>query len=65
MEEFPAFGTTRDLAELVQKPESSVRHWRQQGTGPAYFRLGKSVRYRREDVESWIAEQIQREPASA
>lgn len=57
-ETFPALGTTRDLAEFVKKPESTVRHWRQTGTGPSYFRLGKSVRYRREDVEKWLEVQM-------
>lgn len=27
------------------------------GIGPAYVKIGRSVRYRRDDIEAWILEQ--------
>ncbi|MCZ4539854.1 helix-turn-helix transcriptional regulator [Dietzia maris] len=28
--------------------------WRHQGVGPAYVKVGRLVRYRREDVDAWL-----------
>lgn len=52
--------TTRDLAEFMRTPESTVRYWRSSGQGPRYFRVGKRVLYRREDVLDWMAERLER-----
>lgn len=50
--------TSEQVAELLQVPESTVGLWRQQGTGPAWLRIGKYVRYRREDVRVWVVAQV-------
>ena len=34
---------------------STLRAWKRQGRGPSYFRAGKLLRYRRTDLDSWIA----------
>lgn len=44
------------LAAWIQLPEASVRMWRYRGGGPKWHRIGKHVRYRRCDVEAWLAE---------
>jgi predicted DNA-binding transcriptional regulator AlpA len=33
---------------------ASLRRWRTNGCGPRYVKLGASVRYRIEDLESWL-----------
>jgi hypothetical protein len=36
---------------------STVRYWRHVGFGPASFRLGRRVVYRRHEVARWLEEQ--------
>jgi excisionase family DNA binding protein len=35
----------------------TVEDWRYRGTGPAFVRCGRQIRYRRADVDSWIESQ--------
>jgi hypothetical protein len=55
-------GVTSDLMTLVEAatylrtPVATLRYWRHLGIGPAGFRLGRRVMYRREDVDRWICE---------
>lgn len=42
------------IAEYVQMSVASVRRWRLFRTGPKFVKIGAAVRYRREDVESWL-----------
>ena len=45
-----------EVAEHCNIATATLRNWRCLGTGPAYLKLGKrSVRYRREDVDAFIA----------
>jgi excisionase family DNA binding protein len=46
--------TLAELAEYLQVPEQTVYTWRKRGAGPRGFRIGRHVRFRREDVEAWI-----------
>lgn len=46
--------TTAEVAELARAPISTVRYWHHLGTGPASFRLGRRVVYRRADVRQWL-----------
>ena len=45
----------RDLEEITGKARSSWQKARLTGDGPPFIRLGRLVRYRRGDVESWLA----------
>ena len=52
------FMTTDELARLLRVDPSSVRRWRTATPmqGPPYVRLSERVvKYRREDVERWLA----------
>lgn len=54
----PEFLTTQDLARLMQVDPSSVRRWRTAVPmqGPPFIRLSsRVVKYRRDDVERWLA----------
>jgi excisionase family DNA binding protein len=55
--------TPRQLAELVGVPVGTIYRWNWTGTGPARCRVGKHVRYRRADVEQWLASRVD-EPAT-
>lgn len=46
--------TTAEVAALTRAPQSTVRYWRHMGCGPASFRIGRRVVYRRRDVEQWL-----------
>ncbi len=52
----PEWLTTEALSELLGIPLATIRHWRYVGTGPAYVKLGRAVRYSRAVVERWISE---------
>lgn len=43
-----------DLAEYVGVPLTTIYKWNSEGTGPARIRVGKHVRYRWSDVETWL-----------
>lgn len=50
--------SAQDFARQIQVPTRTVLAWRQRGVGPASAKFGKHIRYRRVDVEAWIAEQV-------
>jgi excisionase family DNA binding protein len=43
------------LAQRLGVSVGTVYGWNEQGTGPPYFRVGKFVRYRVDDVDTWLA----------
>ncbi|MFJ6002954.1 helix-turn-helix transcriptional regulator [Arthrobacter sp. NPDC092385] len=45
------------LAEQLGVTERALSEWRITGRGPAFIRLGKTVRYRSATVESWLLSQ--------
>jgi excisionase family DNA binding protein len=51
-----------ELAELLGVPRRTLGQWRYTGDGPAYVKVGRHVRYRREDVDQWIESRTQRSP---
>lgn len=44
------------LASELGVPLATVHAWNYKGTAPRRVRVGKHVRYRREDVDRWLAE---------
>lgn len=42
-------------AEYLTIPEHSLDRLRYLGRGPAYIKIGKRVRYRREDLDAYLA----------
>lgn len=44
----------REVADLLRVPVPTLEHWAFKGTGPRYFRVGRHVRYRLEDVQEWL-----------
>lgn len=42
-------------ARLIGFSASTLRRWRRQGTGPRSIRVSRVVRYRRADLERFIA----------
>lgn len=47
--------TTKELAESLGIACSTLIQYRKDGTGPIYIKLGHLVRYKKEDVDAWLA----------
>lgn len=45
------------VAEKLSIPTKTLAQWRYLGKGPRYIKVGRHVRYRPEDVETWIDQQ--------
>ncbi|MER6431560.1 helix-turn-helix domain-containing protein [Streptomyces sp900105245] len=54
--EIPDLLTTKELAAYLRKPVATVRSWRYRKVGPAGFKLGRDIVYRRTAVDAWLAE---------
>lgn len=46
--------TPAELSAHLGVPENTLRDWRYQRKGPRPVRVGKYVRYRGPDVDSWL-----------
>ena len=46
--------TQVQLAAFLHKSEAWCERARWAGTGPAFLKIGRSVFYRRRDVEAWL-----------
>lgn len=51
--------TTADLAAAWQVSPGTLSNWRAQRKGPAFVRFGGLVRYHRDAVDSWLANQVE------
>ncbi len=43
-----------ELAEHLGVSVQRLATWRHEGAGPSYVKVGRLVRYRRIDVDSWL-----------
>ena len=50
--------SAQDLADYLEVPVKTIYAWRHRNTGPRGFRVGKHLRFRWRDVESWMAERL-------
>ena len=48
--------TIHDVSVMLHIPVDTLYGWRHRGCGPASYRVGRHVRYRRSSVEAWLAE---------
>ena len=53
---------TDEVARLIRKPPGTLRYYRHLGTGPASFKLGRRIVYRRAVVLAWLEAQEQADP---
>ena len=51
---------TGDPALLLLGRPSTLAHWRSEGRGPAYIKLGSRVAYRGSDLNQWVEAQTVR-----
>jgi excisionase family DNA binding protein len=50
----PVFLTAREVAELLRLPLRTVEDWRLTHSGPPYVKLGRHIRYERDELHAWI-----------
>lgn len=53
----PEWLTTDELADWLRIPIGTIYDWRAKGEGPVAYRLGRHLRWRRDDVEDWLQDQ--------
>ena len=53
--------TVWDAADILLLSPRTLDRYRADGTGPAYYKLGGRVRYKRSDLMAWV-EQNRRTP---
>ena len=57
---------TNDEALSALAPYSTLAHWRCQGRGPAFVKLGSRVAYRGADLNAWLeAQTVRPQPTAA
>lgn len=50
----PAMLTTKEVAAAIRRPESTLRYWRQQGSGPRGILVGGTYLYPEKNVMDWL-----------
>lgn len=49
--------TQQQAAAVCGVPNSTFRYWRLKGRGPRYYQFGShTFRWKREDIDAWLAE---------
>lgn len=46
--------TPAEVAQQLQVPVATLYGWRTRGKGPEGIRVGKHLRYRQEDLDTWL-----------
>jgi excisionase family DNA binding protein len=62
----PSTGTwvdTKKAAEHLGIHRDSLRRFRRVGGGPPFTRIGRSVRYRLEDIDAWMRSRMAKSTA--
>ena len=62
METLDRLLTVQELADYLGVPVATLYQWRHRGEGPPGFRVGRYIRYRRNDVEQWIRDRLEADP---
>lgn len=47
--------TAAELSTEQKIPETTLAQWRYLRKGPRFLKLGAHVRYRRSDIDAWLA----------
>jgi hypothetical protein len=49
--------TPAEAAAILRKHPGTLANWRFIGAGPHFVKIGRSVRYRRRDLDAWLDRQ--------
>jgi excisionase family DNA binding protein len=53
----PPLMTPQEVADFLAVPVLTLQTWRAKRKGPRVYRVGRHVRYRRDDVEAWLEQE--------
>jgi len=56
--------TTEQAATFLQGSKATLEVWRSLGKGPRFVLYGTSPRYRKDDLDNWLAANTHRKPGS-
>lgn len=62
--ELPELVNSKRAAEILSTTPGSLAQWRYEGRGPAYVKIGKSIRYPVHELEKFLADNTVRPEAS-
>lgn len=51
--------TTEELAAWMRVPVDSIYWWRRNGQAPPAYKIGRHLRWHRDDIEYWLRERRQ------
>ena len=54
----PLILTSSEAAKLLRVGEQTLRNWRVSGEGPKFAKFGRNIRYRVQDLLSWMDRNI-------
>lgn len=49
--------TSAEVSAYLQIPVATLHNWAYLGRGPKFFHVGRYRRYRRADLEAWLADE--------
>lgn len=53
------FLDTNEAAAILGLKASTLRVWRCSGKGPSYYKVGGAIRYKEDEIETWMAENVE------
>lgn len=56
---------TAQTADFLKVSKQTLEAWRLRGGGPVYLKFGKAVRYRQEDLDTFIEKAVRRSTSEA
>ena len=56
---------TREAAAYIDHEPATLEQWRYQGKGPRFVKIGRSVRYRRADLDAFLEQRVFQSTAEA
>lgn len=54
--DLPVLLRADEAAAFLKVTRGTLANWRSAGKGPRYCRWGQTIRYRRSDLELWLAD---------
>lgn len=50
--------TADQVADMLQVPVNTLYSWKYKGTGPKAYRVGRKLRYERNDLMAWLDSKV-------
>ena len=57
--------TTKQASEILGLHHVTLANWRAEGFGPKFVALGRAIRYRRDDLEAFVEQQLRQSTSDA